>query len=300
MNNFYIHDTYYKRQEEKTNILKGKDFIIQYIGDHSNYLEIDVFELNIYENGKDAEQVSYYQKVSTTKPTCTSKGYTTYECSVCGHRKKDDYIDKLGHSFTNVDHDGTKTAKCDRCDVIDTITDTGSQLIVDSISIKSLPNKLEYVEGQELDLTGLTVEATYTNGKTEEISNYEVTGYNKDSLGTQWITVSYYGKSTSFTSCNSSTFIELICPTPNTFSPTVNCLKSWKQISSGVLPFKLLPALNISIAISSSSIPAIFASSVAIALSTAVQVGERNNNVSEIIAQHNNPAIVGGTATPDS
>ena len=68
-----------------------------------------------------------------TAPTCTEKGYTTYTCA-CGDSYVADYVDANGHSFTNYlsdnnatcTADGTKTAKCDRCDATDTITDVGS------------------------------------------------------------------------------------------------------------------------------------------------------------------------------
>lgn len=72
-----------------------------------------------------------------TAPTCTEQGYTTYTCE-CGDTYKDDYVNELGHDFTNYtsdnnatyDSDGTKTATCDRngCEEKDTITDTGSML----------------------------------------------------------------------------------------------------------------------------------------------------------------------------
>ena len=106
-----------------------------------------------------------------------------------------------------------------------------------------------------------------------------------------------YGVSISFTFCSSSLLMEFNCPTPNTISLTVNCLKSWKQISSAVFPARLLPALNIACACSSRLIPAIFASFLAIFSSSGVQVGERNKSVSEIIAEHRSPAIVGLIST---
>ena len=56
---------------------------------------------------------------------------TDTECARCGEAKE-----ALGHSFTNYapdnnatcTEDGTKTAKCDRCDVTDTVVDEGSAL----------------------------------------------------------------------------------------------------------------------------------------------------------------------------
>lgn len=70
-----------------------------------------------------------------TAPTCTEKGYTTHTCTNCGDVYVDSYVAALGHSFTNYTAngdatctaDGTKIAKCDRCDATDTVTDVGSK-----------------------------------------------------------------------------------------------------------------------------------------------------------------------------
>ena len=85
--------------------------------------------------------------VEAKDPTCTEPGNTAYyECSMCGKKfadaegqealTADVTIAALGHSFTNYvsqndatcTEDGTKTAKCDRCDATNTIADVGSKL----------------------------------------------------------------------------------------------------------------------------------------------------------------------------
>ena len=43
-----------------------------------------------------------YDKV-VTAPTCTEKGYTTYTCSVCGDSYVADYVDALGHSYSEAE-----------------------------------------------------------------------------------------------------------------------------------------------------------------------------------------------------
>ena len=70
-----------------------------------------------------------------TAPTCTTDGYTTHTCSICGETYTDSPVAKLGHSFTNYvpdgnatcTKDGTKTALCDNgCGTKDVIADKGS------------------------------------------------------------------------------------------------------------------------------------------------------------------------------
>ena len=71
-----------------------------------------------------------------TPATCTEGGYTTHTCSVCEYTFTDSEVPATGHSFTNyisdgnatTEADGTKTAKCDNCDVTDTIVDEGSKI----------------------------------------------------------------------------------------------------------------------------------------------------------------------------
>ena len=70
----------------------------------------------------------------TTPATCTNAGKVDYTCTRCGSVNSD-VIDALGHSFTNyTTTDATctsnsyKTAKCDRCEEIDTITNEDTAL----------------------------------------------------------------------------------------------------------------------------------------------------------------------------
>ena len=70
------------------------------------------------------------------EPTCTADGYTLWISNQIDSQFTEDRVPALGHSFTNyvTDQnagcltDGTKTAKCDRCDATDTLVDTGSAL----------------------------------------------------------------------------------------------------------------------------------------------------------------------------
>ena len=71
---------------------------------------------------------------------------------------------------------------------------------LENIEITSNPSKTEYVKGENLDLDGLEVIATYEDGSKAkvEITPNMVTGYNANKLGEQEITVTYQGKTASF------------------------------------------------------------------------------------------------------
>ncbi len=62
-----------------------------------------------------------------------------------------------------------------------------------------IPNKTEYMEYEELDLTGLALNISYENGSERTIqTGYTISGYDPSVIGTQTITVTYNGKSATF------------------------------------------------------------------------------------------------------
>ena len=65
------------------------------------------------------------------------------------------------------------------------------------ISVAQLPDKTEYIEGEELELKGLIINAIYDNGDIEPITDYEYSGYTS-SVGEKTIIVTYGGKSVTF------------------------------------------------------------------------------------------------------
>jgi len=71
------------------------------------------------------------------------------------------------------------------------------EVVVTSISITETPVKLTYIEGEELDTTGLEVTAYYNNGTNKIITDYTVDGYTSTE-GTKTITVSYKGYTDTF------------------------------------------------------------------------------------------------------
>ena len=63
--------------------------------------------------------------------------------------------------------------------------------ILDSIEITTYPSKLEYRVGEELDLSDMVVKAVYSDGLSNVITDYTVSGYDKSVIGNQTVTVSY-------------------------------------------------------------------------------------------------------------
>ena len=71
---------------------------------------------------------------------------------------------------------------------------------VSEISIKSKPDKLEYIEGSKLKVTGGKITLTYDNGTTEDIDMTKemISGFDNTKVGKQTLTVTYEGKTATF------------------------------------------------------------------------------------------------------
>ena len=70
---------------------------------------------------------------------------------------------------------------------------------VTSIEIVSPAKKTEYALGEDLDLSGLQIEATYSQGYTRTLTEgFTVSGFDSSTAGTKTVTVSYAGFSVSF------------------------------------------------------------------------------------------------------
>ncbi|MBS4195135.1 bacterial Ig-like domain-containing protein [Lederbergia citri] len=67
--------------------------------------------------------------------------------------------------------------------------------IVKSLNVDSSKMKTEYLQGEELDLTGLQVSAEYLDGTTEMLdeTDYIVTGFDSSTMGPNTITIHYNG-----------------------------------------------------------------------------------------------------------
>ncbi len=102
-------------------------------------------------------------------------------------------------SPTSLSTAGTQTITVSYGGKSTTFTVTVNTVTLSSISIASNPTKTSYAVGDTLDTTGLILTATYNNGTTETVSSgFTCTPTSLDTAGTQKITVSYGGMTTSF------------------------------------------------------------------------------------------------------
>ena len=80
------------------------------------------------------------------------------------------------------------------------IGDLNADITLSGVSIKSMPSKTVYTVGEDFDDSGLTLTASYSDGDLDTIElGFTCTGFNSGKTGVQTITVTYGGKSTTFT-----------------------------------------------------------------------------------------------------
>ena len=84
--------------DESNDWVNGKDLYINYLGNQDFPLSANYFDLYIWENGRDAEDISYFEKTASTSATCTEKGSVTYTCALCNYSYSES-VDPTGHSF---------------------------------------------------------------------------------------------------------------------------------------------------------------------------------------------------------
>ncbi len=76
------------------------------------------------------------------------------------------------------------------------------EIKITGISIKTNPSKTSYIKGENLELTGGIITATYEDGTTSNVnmtaSNVGVSGYNANQTGKQTITISYSNHTATF------------------------------------------------------------------------------------------------------
>lgn len=117
------------------------------------------------------------------------------------------YSDKTSKTITDYTvsgYDSTKVSKqtvtVHYLDMTDTFDVTVAEGELSSIEIASNPSKTTYFTGEQLDTSGLSVKLNYANNSSKTITDgFDVSGFDNQTVGTNTLTVSYGGKTTTFT-----------------------------------------------------------------------------------------------------
>ena len=133
---------------------------------------------------------------------------------------------------------GEKTITVTYGDFTDTFTVEVVQRAPVSIEVTVKPDKLIYIEGEELDLTGMAVALCYNDGSLEEISDYTVDGYDF-AVGEKTITVSYGDFTDTFT-----VTVKSRVPSDVTSEKHTVGASTISKITAGTTVSELLSAIN--------------------------------------------------------
>ena len=76
---------------------------------------------------------------------------------------------------------------------------TISPITLDSIDVTTLPTKTQYNLNEKLNTAGMVVTATYSDHSTAEVTGYTTSDLDSSTAGNKAITVTYQGKTTTFT-----------------------------------------------------------------------------------------------------
>ncbi len=152
-----------------------------------------------------AHEYDVCEWVVTTEPTCKTEGVKTGYCGECGEACASEVIPTIDHNYdydnyeyvTNPENKNEflKQYKCTYCGAtkFDEVAYVPKALIIDS-----LPDKTSYIEGQEIDTTGLVVKAEFEDGTIDYITNYEME-YDNTVVGEQEVIVRCGDVTASFT-----------------------------------------------------------------------------------------------------
>ena len=120
--------------------------------------------------------------------------------------------DKYSLSEVDMSTAGTKTVTVTYGGKSETFNITVNEpVVVSSIEVKTQPTKTTYEIGDSFNPAGLVVTVKYSDNTSEDItSGFELSGFSSEEAGTKTITVTYEGKTTTF----SVTVNEPVPPTP--------------------------------------------------------------------------------------
>lgn len=108
----------------------------------------------------------------------------TEDCSLSGYN-----ANKPGEQTITVSYGG-KT---------ETFSVTVAAKTLTGISVTGAPSKVVYKQGEALDLSGLVISAQFDNGVAQTVKDYTISGFDPVKVGKQTVTVSYGGKTVTFT-----------------------------------------------------------------------------------------------------
>ena len=177
---------------------------IKYAGKTTTFnVEIVAKEVTSIEVCKSPNKVTYTQNFGQID-------YKGGKLKINYNNGKSETLDLTNRSIIKTGFDNKELGTCEITLTYGNITTTFDVEIIErkmeSIEMRTLPTKTEYIEGsfEELDLTGAEINANYNDGSIsvlfalQEMSDITTVGFDINKVGEQTITLIYNGKETTF------------------------------------------------------------------------------------------------------
>jgi hypothetical protein len=136
---------------------------------------------NVYNIGEALDTAGMV--VTATYKDGTKKAVTDYTIS-------DLDSTTAGPKTITVTYEGNKTTF--------TVTVLAAGTTLSSIAVTTPPSKIVYTTGESLDTAGMVATANYSDGTTAAINGYTISGFDSTTAGQKTVTVTYEGKTATF------------------------------------------------------------------------------------------------------
>ena len=158
---------------------------------------------------REGRHANHHYVTNTTYPTCTDVGKIVNRCIYCGDGNETVAPPK-GHTVVidkakEPTYTTTGLTEGSHCSVCGTVI-VEQKIIpvknntVSKIEIVNAPSRTTYSVGESIDTSGIVIKVTMASGTTQNITNgFEFNPGVATKVGTQTVTVSYKGKTTTFT-----------------------------------------------------------------------------------------------------
>ena len=183
----------YTYTPSKLNTMGQQKIVVSYGGKSTDfYVTVNALTVKQIRVTKKPTKTSYIVgdtlNTSGMQVTVTYSDDTT-KVITSGFKYTPSKLDKVGTQWITVTYGGTATA----------FPVSVKAVSVDKIRVTQKPTKTTYVPGNSLNISGMQVTVTYTDGTTKVITEgFTCTPTKFTTVGLQWITVKYGGTATAF------------------------------------------------------------------------------------------------------
>ena len=174
----------------------------------------------VYEMGDSIPALGHDFVNTVVVPTCTTEGYTVHLCNRCQFIEYSDTVPAAGHKADSVAIENVVAATSTSVATYDSviycsvckaeISRKKVYVTASSMAVSKQPSKVEYKQGEKLDVKGGKVTVSYSDNSTADFEMLAgwVSGFDSQKVGKQQLTVTFDAVSSTLTATFSVTVKE--------------------------------------------------------------------------------------------